>query len=218
MTITQQLNPNKEKKALTTISELWANYRYRKSHLTPDQCVLATRFSSILLTHAGIEHEVIPVAVVVFNQKGWEFVKAKKSFTKDGDEWSVRLSVKNPVPPLKPTHICGHVAVVTNNYYFDPTSEQLSRPQRQMELPNSLLVKSEKHTKLSDDYKSVYMLLQSKLTVRHVPILSSHYCWTYEPENTNYLDGECYRQTPEEVIERLDFNPQKTIEKIRNIK
>jgi len=175
--------------------------------------VLATRFSSILLTHAGIEHSVIPVAVCVFNQKGWEFAKANKPFTKDGDEWSVRLSVKNPVSPLKPTHRCGHVVIVTDNYYFDPTSEQLSRPHKQMELPNSLIVKYDKHKELSDNYELIKQYLK-KRNVLYFPILSSHYTWSYEPENTNFLDGDCYRETPEEVIERLGFNPQKTIDKI----
>ncbi len=206
---------NNEKQVLQKISEMWANYRYRESHLKANQCVLATRFASVVLTHAGIEHEVIPVGVCVYNQKGWDFAKANTPFTKEGDEWSLKVSVDNPVS-LGSDEKCGHAVIATTNYYFDPTSEQLSRPNRQMEIPNSIIIGVDKMSELDES------MVMAKRTLRrfqqdrvfYFPVMSSHYTWTVEQHNTNYKEGNlCWEQTPEEVIERLGFS-NKSVEKI----
>ena len=194
-----------EKQVLQKISGMWANYRYRESHLHARQCVLATRFASIVLTHAGIEHEVVPVGVCVYNQKGWDFVKASTPFTKDGDEWSVRVSVDNPVA-LGSDEKCGHVAIITPNYYYDPTSEQLSRPHRQMEIPNSIIRSVDKMSEMDESLAIAKKQFRPN-RVFHFPVMSSHYTWTIERHNTNYKEGNlCWEQTPDEVIERLGFS------------
>lgn len=197
---------HKEKKTLEKISEMWANYRYRESHLKANQCILATRFASIILTYANIEHAVAPVGTCVYNQKGWEFVKNKKPFTKDGEEWSVKISVDNPVP-YGSNEKAGHAIIMTENFYYDPSSEQMSRPNRQMEIPNSIIININKIKQLDDNYLIAKKQFKSD-KVFHFPIMTSHYTWALEPQNKEYKTGLCWEQTPEQVIERLGFTTE----------
>lgn len=213
MTTTQDTKPYRDKKVLQTISDMWANYRYRESHLNARQCILATRFASVMLTLAGIEHEVVPVGVCVFNQKGWNFAKTNTPFTKDGDEWTVKLSVDNPVA-LGSDDKCGHVVIITENFYYDPSSEQLSRPKRQMEIPNSIIRSVNKMSELDESFVLAKQMFRPN-RVFHFPVMSSHYTWTVERHNTNYNKGNlCWEQTPEEVIQRLGFDVQKAKDEV----
>lgn len=200
---------HKEKKTLEKISEMWANYRYRESHLKANQCILATRFASIVLTYAEIEHEVVPVGVCVYNQKGWDFVKANTPFTKEGDEWSVLISVDNPVA-YGSNERAGHAVIITPNFYFDPTSEQISRPKRQMEILNSTLINSHKIIELDESFAPAKNQFKSN-KVFYFPIMTSHYTFAVEEHNKEYKKGLCWEQTPEQVIERLGF----TIEQVK---
>ena len=129
----------KELEILQEISNYWVSYR-KNNQIEKNSCILGANFAHSILSRLDIRHEVLPVGTTVFNRRGWELFGVPSHKLPD-EAWQVHCSSASPGPGFG-----GHIIIQTENFFFDPTALQFSRPQHEILLGETLIVPLDKRT------------------------------------------------------------------------
>lgn len=103
--------------------------------LASAHCIWAGNFAHKVLKCLRIQHKVVPVGAVIFNEQGWK--EAGKTVSEmSPNAWNVSASRFSP----NLGGWSGHLVIETPNFFFDPNSAQFVREERNILFPPFLVV------------------------------------------------------------------------------
>ena len=181
----------KELEILQEISNYWVSYR-KNNQIRENSCILAANFAHLILSRLDIRHEVLPVGTTVFNRRGWELFGVPSHKLPD-EAWQVHCSSASPGPGFG-----GHIIIQTENFFFDPTALQFSRPQHEILLGETLIVPLEKRTFIERGSvpHPIHVLYRTN-GFWTFPIGSGLYSYFLEKWNTIYRKSPDWRVPPQ---------------------
>ena len=181
----------KELEILQEISNYWVSYR-KNNQIRENSCILAANFAHSILSRLDIRHEVLPVGTTVFNRRGWELFGVPSHKLPD-EAWQVHCSSASPGPGFG-----GHIIIQTENFFFDPTALQFSRPHHEILLGETLIVPLDKRTFIERGSvpHPIHVLYRTN-GFWTFPIGSGLYSYFLEKWNTIYRKSPDWRVPPQ---------------------
>lgn len=170
-----------ELQILQNIDKHWVAY-CKEEGIQENACILGSNFAHQVLKRLNVRHRVVPIGAVVFNKSGWENFGVPSNHLPD-EAWSVACTSQS----TDRGGYSGHLVVFTDNYFYDPTAIQYSRPQHNILLGGSLIVPLEEmcvHTRDSQQHP-MHLLFHTEEFCTF-PIGSTLYSYFLEEWNTIY--------------------------------
>lgn len=178
---------------LNEVSKQWVSWR-TKNDIRKDSCILGCNFAHQILAKMGVDHEVIPIGTTVFNRRGWELFGVPVNRL-PADAWQVHCSSASPGKGFG-----GHIVIQTENYFFDPTAIQFSRPERNMFVDETLVVpfsNMEVHNRDPKPHPIHLMYRTEKFWT--FPVGSVLYSYYLEKWNTIYRKAPDWQVSPKRL-------------------
>lgn len=101
----------------------------------PDSCIASTRIGIAVLKELEVPASPLPVEVVAFNPTFSRIMaqgSAPEVAVADARAWSVGVSPS--APPPRPGGWVGHLVILTAGHFVDLSLDQLSRPDKNLDL------------------------------------------------------------------------------------
>lgn len=195
--------PENELEILKQISKHWVGFR-KKGNIQQNSCILACHFARKILSGLGVEHEVIPIGVTVFNRRGWELF-GLPSKQLPADAWQVHCSSQSLGAGFG-----GHVAIHTKDHFFDPTAGAFARPEKDMLFSETAIVPLSNMRVYARDSNThpIHLMFRTN-EFRTFPIGSGLYSYYFERWNT------IYRKSPDWQISASKLGIPEIVEEIR---